>query len=143
LSTRAKGVFSCFLGKNKENTGKIGLRSGLTAASESDFFVFGSKHRRTNRCSLHLQRTHKNVEAVGFEPAIARLNPGVILAILLFSNYFEIYSAVPFIGIVNWLISLPSSSRRAFFRMIPPPYPVRLPSAPTTRWQGTMMQIGL
>ena len=45
----------------------------------------------------------------------------------------EIYSAVPFDGIVNRLISLPSSSKRAFFRWIPPPYPVRLPFAPITR----------
>ena len=72
-----------------------------------------------------------------------RVKSGAIPAVFLFSDGSEIYSAVPFIGTVYRLISLPSSSKRAFFRWIPPPYPVRLSFAPITRWHGTMMQIGL
>src|SRR5947209_3049691 len=37
----------------------------------------------------------------------------------------------------------PSSFRSSSLRSRPPPYPVRLPSLPMTRWHGTMTEIGL
>jgi hypothetical protein len=52
-----------------------------------------------------------------------------------------LYNAVPFVGTVNRFISLPSSSRRAFFRIIPPPYPVRFPDDPTTRWMSETAKV--
>ena len=45
------------------------------------------------------------------------------------------------VGIVGeFFRSIPSSN---FFLSNPPPYPVKLPLAPITRWHGTMMPIGL
>ena len=41
------------------------------------------------------------------------------------------------------VISVFSSSNSFTLRSIPPPYPVRLPFVPTTRWQGIMSEIGL
>ena len=38
---------------------------------------------------------------------------------------------------------VPSSLSSASLRGIPPAYPTSFPFAPTTRWQGTMMQNGL
>lgn len=43
----------------------------------------------------------------------------------------------------NVSISTPSKARSHSFLSNPPAYPVRLPSDPTTRWQGTMMEISL
>src|SRR5262245_47832017 len=40
-------------------------------------------------------------------------------------------------------ISAPSCSSSQRLRSIPPPKPVNSPRDPTTRWQGTMMGIGL
>lgn len=37
----------------------------------------------------------------------------------------------------------PFDCKQAPFLSIPPAYPVRLPSLPTTRWQGMMILIGL
>ncbi len=90
-----------------------------------------------------LDWTNKNSRSINRQAVHRLMTLGIkTIPRILFSYRYDSFR-VPFVGIVNWFISLPSSSRRAFFRMIPPPYPVRLPADPTTRWQGTMMQIGL
>ena len=57
-----------------------------------------------------------------------------------FPSHF--YNAVPFVGIINLLISKPSSSNNFILFFIPPPYPVRDPFVATTLWHGIIMQIG-
>ena len=90
-----------------------------------------------------LDWTNKNSRSINRQAVHRLMTLGIkTIPRILFAYRYDSFR-VPFVGIVNWFISLPSSSRRAFFRMIPPPYPVRLPADPTTRWQGTMMQIGL
>jgi len=51
----------------------------------------------------------------------------------IFSAAGFIYSAVPFFGTKNSVMSAPSNCSRLHFLSIPPAYPVRLPFVPTTR----------
>ena len=52
------------------------------------------------------------------------------------------HSAVPLFGTVNSVISCPSSLSSSYLLAIPPPYPVRLLSVPTTLWHGMIIHIG-
>ena len=54
-----------------------------------------------------------------------------------------VYKAVPFLGIKKAFVSAFSNVSSLIFRSIPPAYPVRLPFVPTTRWQGTIIEISL
>lgn len=53
------------------------------------------------------------------------------------------YGAVLLSGTKKRSVSTPSWSKSQSFLSIPPAYPVRLPSAPTTRWQGMRIEMGL
>lgn len=53
------------------------------------------------------------------------------------------HSAFPFVGRNSPVMSFFSISSSLTLRSSPPAYPVRLPFAPTTRWHGTMMLMGL
>ena len=53
------------------------------------------------------------------------------------------HSAFPFVGRNSPVMSFFSISSSLILRSSPPAYPVRLPFAPTTRWHGTMMLMGL
>ena len=52
-------------------------------------------------------------------------------------------SAVPLLGTDRRESSTPSCSSSRSLAAMPPAYPVRLPSAPTTRWHGMMIEMGL
>lgn len=49
----------------------------------------------------------------------------------------------PFLGIVNCFMLIPSCVSSHIFFSIPPEYPVKLPPAPTTLWQGMIIETGL
>jgi hypothetical protein len=78
LSTKAKGVFLCFLDEKQAKSGKISVKQapersiGLSGA-----FFFVLKARKRPKASVYflrffpLQRTKKSVRTVGLEPAKA------------------------------------------------------------------------
>ena len=60
-----------------------------------------------------------------------------------FPAYLVVYRAVHFVGKDKWFISTPSWCKSHDFNGMPPEKPVRLPFAPTTLWQGMMIEMGL
>ncbi len=73
------------------------------------------------------------------------LNPALLLFLgcAFVRKVLYSYSAVPFFGTKNASVSMPSSLRSMIFLSMPPAYPVRLPFAPTTLWQGMIRETSL